>query len=211
MRAATMIVRIPGNWIGDLATSCDMSIRVIKCVPKEGSGGQSVVQIDAADGTTGTDLVEKILAVEPKCRVQLTSAGPGRFIGTVQTNTCVVCRLVADSGCFLDTAMSKGDGTVQWNVLAPNAAALKLLHDKVTKLGCSVELKKVSVLRTSSELTKAQERVLQMAYDLGYFDIPKKIDLARLAKRLEISKATLDIMLRRAQRKIIANHVGELP
>jgi len=211
MRAATMVVRIPGNWIGDLATSCDMSIRVIKCVPREGSGGQSIVQIDAADGTTGTDLVEKIRAVEPKCRVQLTSAGPGRFIGTVETNTCVVCRLVADSGCFLDSAMSKGDGTVQWNILAPNASALKSLHDKVTKLGCSVELKKVSVLRTSSELTKAQERVLQMAYDLGYFDIPKKIDLARLAKRLEISKATLDIMIRRAQRKIIANHIGELP
>ncbi len=211
MRAATMVVRIPGNWIGDLATSCDLSIRVIKCVPREGAGGQSLVQIDTVDGTTGTDLVEKIRRVEPKCRVQLTSAGPGRFIGTVETNTCVVCRLVAESGCFLDSAMSVGDGTVMWNVLAPNAAALKSLHDKVTKLGCSVNLKKVSLLRTSSELTRAQERVLQIAYDLGYFDIPKKIDLARLAKRLEISKATLDIMLRRAQRKIIANHVGGLP
>lgn len=211
MRSATMVVRIPGNWIGDLATSCDLSIKVIKCVPREGTGGQSVVQIDTVDGTTGTDLVDKIRAIEPKCRVQLTSAGPGRFIGTVETNTCVVCRLVADSGCFLDSATSINDGTVQWNVLAPNAAALKSLHDKVTKLGCSVELKKVSVLRTSSELTRAQERVLQMAYNLGYFDIPKKVDLARLAKNLEISKATLDIMLRRAQRKIIANHVGGLP
>lgn len=211
MRSATMVVRIPGNWIGDLATSCDLSIKVIKCVPREGIGGQSVVQIDTADGTTGTDLVDKIRSIEPKCRVQLTSAGPGRFIGTVETNTCVVCRLVADSGCFLDSAASISDGTVQWNVLAPNAAALKSLHDKVTKLGCSVELKKVSVLRTSSELTRAQEKVLQMAYDLGYFDIPKKIDLARLAKNLEISKATLDIMIRRAQRKVIANHVGGLP
>jgi len=211
MRSATMIVRIPGNWIGDLATSCDLSVKVIKCVPKEGAGGQSVVQIDTVDGTTGTDLVDKIRAIEPKCRVQLTSAGPGRFIGTVETNTCVVCRLVADSGCFLDSATSINDGTVQWNVLAPNAAALKSLHDKVTNLGCSVELKKVSVLRTSSELTRAQEKVLQMAYNLGYFDIPKKIDLARLARNLEISKATLDIMLRRAQRKVIANHVGGLP
>lgn len=211
MRSATMIVRIPGNWIGDLATSCDLSIKVIKCVPREGSGGQSVVQIDTADGTTGTDLVDKIRAIEPKCRVQLTSAGPGRFIGTVEANTCVVCKLVADTGCFLDSAASVSDGTVQWNILAPNAAALKSLHDKVTHLGCSVELKKISVLRTSSELTRAQERVLQMAYNLGYFDIPKKIDLARLAKNLEVSKATLDIMIRRAQRKIIANHVGGLP
>jgi hypothetical protein len=71
MRSATMIVRIPGNWIGDLATSCDPSIKVIKCVPREGAGGQNVVQIDTVDGTTGTDLVDRIRAIEPKCRVHM--------------------------------------------------------------------------------------------------------------------------------------------
>ncbi len=99
---------------------------------------------------------------------------------------------------------------MQWNVIAPNAKALSVLVEKVTELGCTVDVEKISVLRTASELTVAQEKVLQMAYELGYFDIPKKVTLDTLAKRLEISKATLDVMLRRAQRKLVASHIGEI-
>jgi len=116
---------------------------------------------------------------------------------------------MADSGCFMDSASNRDGGMMQWNVIAPNAAALRNLVEKVKELGCTVQVEKVSVLRTVSELTLAQEKVLQMAYELGYFEIPRKITLDKLAKRLEISKATLDVMLRRAQRKLVASHIGE--
>jgi predicted DNA binding protein len=175
-----------------------------------GSGGMSLLQIDSPEDMTGTSLSDRIRALEPRCEVNLTAAGPGRFIGTAQTSTCVVCKLLAGHGCFLDSANSKSDGLLQWNVIAPNADALKGLVDKITALGCSVELKRVSKLSTASELTRAQERVLQMAYELGYFEIPRRTNLDKLAKRLEISKATLDVMIRRAQKKIIASHMGEL-
>ena len=69
-------------------------------------------------------------------------------------------------------------------------------------------VEKVTILRTARELTTEQERVLETAFDLGYFDIPKKIKLEDLARRLNISKATLDVVLRRAQRKVVASHVG---
>ncbi len=210
MRSATMLVKIPGNWIGDLCTSCDLSVKVLKCIPMNGSGGMSLLQIDASEDMTGTALSERIMALEPRCDVKLTAAGPGRFIGTAQTSTCVVCKLLAEHGCFLDSATSKSDGLLQWNVIAPNADALRGLVEKITALGCTVELKRVSKLCTASELTRTQERVLQMAYELGYFEIPRKVNLDKLAKRLEISKATLDVMMRRAQKKIVASHMSEL-
>lgn len=210
MRSATMLVRIPGNWIGDLCTSCDLTVKVLKCIPMNGSGGMSLLQIDSSEDMTGTAISERIMAVEPRCDVKLTSAGPGRFVGPVQTYTCVVCKLLAEHGCFLDSANSKSDGMLQWNVIAPNADALRRLVDKVKALGCSVELKRVSKLSTASELTRTQERVLQLAYELGYFEIPRRIKLDKLAKRLEISKATLDVMIRRAQKKIIASHMGDI-
>lgn len=210
MRSATMLVKIPGNWIGDLCTSCDLSVKVLKCIPMNGSGGMSLLQIDSPDDMTGTQLSERIRALEPRCDVSLTSAGPGRFVGTAQTSTCVVCKLLAEHGCFLDSATSKSDGILQWNVIAPNGNALGELVDKIKALGCSVELRRVSKLSTASELTRTQERVLQLAYQLGYFEIPRKINLEKLAKRLEISKATLDVVIRRAQRKIVASHMGEL-
>ncbi len=210
MRFASLLVKIPGNWIGCLTSSCDLSVRILKCVPKNGTGGQSLLQIDTDPGLSQEELVERIRDIEPNCTVQLTAAGPGRHIGTMELQQCAACRLMADSGCFMDSASNREGGMMQWNVIAPNAGALRNLVSKVTELGCTVEVEKISVLRTASELTVAQERVLQMAYELGYYEIPKKITLDKLAQRLEISKATLDVMLRRAQRKLVASHIGEL-
>lgn len=210
MRFASLLVKIPGNWIGCLTSSCDLSVRILKCVPKNGVGGQSLLQIDTDPGLSQEDLVERIRDIEPNCNVQLTAAGPGRHIGTVELQQCAACRLMADSGCFMDSASNREGGMMQWNVIAPNAGALRNLVSKVTELGCTVEVEKISVLRTASELTVAQEKVLQMAYELGYYEIPRKITLDKLAKRLEISKTTLDVMLRRAQRKLVASHIGEL-
>jgi predicted DNA binding protein len=210
MRSATMLVKIPGNWIGDLCTSCDLSVKVLKCIPMNGSGGMSLLQIDSPEDMSGTLLSERIRNLEPRCDVKLTSAGPGRFVGTAQTSNCLVCKLFAEHGCFLDSATSEDSGELKWNVIAPNAEALKGLVDKIKALGCSVDMKRVSRLNTASELTRTQERVLQMAYELGYFEIPRKINLEKLASRLEISKATLDVMIRRAQKKIVASHMNEL-
>jgi predicted DNA binding protein len=92
--------------------------------------------------------------------------------------------------------------------LAPNAADLRELVEKIKTLGGEVKVERISMLRTASELTVAQEQVLQLAFELGYYDIPKRTNLDRLAKRLEISKATLDVMLRRAQRKLVSSHLG---
>ncbi|HEX7391627.1 MAG TPA: helix-turn-helix domain-containing protein [Thermoplasmata archaeon] len=210
MRLAVLAVNIPGNWIKTLSTSCDLSVRVFKCVPRNGGGGQGFLQIDTAADMSGEDLASRIKTHDPRCSVQLISAGPGRYVGTVELDTCQVCRLVADSGCFLDSATSRPDGLVQWNVISPNAAGLKTLVDRVRELGCSATVERVSKLRTAQELTREQERVLQLAYELGYYEIPRKIKLEKLAKRLEISKATLDVMLRRAQRKVIARHLGNM-
>lgn len=110
----------------------------------------------------------------------------------------------------MDSTSSRDHGLVQWNVVAPNSAALRDLVKKAQDLGCAVRIEKMTILRTASELTLAQEKLLQMALDLGYFDIPKRITLDKLARRLEISKTTLDMMLKRAQRKLTASHVGEI-
>lgn len=209
MRSASLLVKIPGNWIGCLSSSCDLSVKILKCVPKNGVGGQSLLQIDTDPSISQDELAKRIREVEPNCTVQLTAAGPGRHIGTVELQQCAACRLMADSGCFMDSASNRDNGMMQWNVIAPNSRALMNLVEKVRELGCTVEVEKISVLRTASELTVAQEKVLHLAYDLGYFEIPKKITLDKLAKRLEISKATLDVMLRRAQRKLVASHIGE--
>lgn len=210
MRSATLRVHIPGNWIGCLSSTCDLSVRVLKCSTRNSEGGQSILQIDAPAELTQEELVRRIKVIEPRCVVQLDNLGPGRHLATVQLETCKACQLVSETGCFMDSATTTGDGDIHWNIVAPNAAALNTLVDKIKALGCTVTVDRISLLRTGSELTKAQEHVLAMAYELGYYEIPRKVTLAILAKRLEVSKATLDVILRRAERKLVADKLGRM-
>ena len=57
-----------------------------------------------------------------------------------------------------------------------------------------------------SRLTEKQRRVLIMAHKLGYYDIPKKIRLVQLAEKLDLAYSTVDMQLRRAERRLL-NHI----
>ena len=57
-----------------------------------------------------------------------------------------------------------------------------------------------------NRLTEKQRRALITAYTLGYYDVPKKIGLVQLAERLDRAHSTLDVQLRRAERRLL-NHI----
>lgn len=209
MRLASLLLRIPDNWIGDLCKSTDTTVKILRCAPKNGDGGQSLVRIESSNGIAEEDIVNRVRSVDPNSRISFSRNGSERLLATVEMGSCTACRALADSNCILDSAASRPDGGIQWNIVAPTGAALTDLVNNLKSRGTSVVVEKVTVLRTARELTTEQEMVLQTAFELGYFDIPKKVKLEDLAKRLNISKATLDVVLRRAQRKIVASHIGD--
>lgn len=53
------------------------------------------------------------------------------------------------------------------------------------------------------DLTEKQKRAFELAVENGYYDIPKRTDLKRLAKIIEISLATYQEHLKRAEAKVI--------
>ncbi|UCE92375.1 MAG: helix-turn-helix domain-containing protein [Methanobacteriota archaeon] len=183
-------------------------MKVLRCARKNGDGGQSLVRIESRDGLTEEEISAYVRSADPDSDISFSRNGSNRFLAAVEMKSCTTCRVLADSNCILDSAISRPDGGIQWNIVAPTGAALTRLVDDLKSKGATVAVEKVTVLRTARELTTEQEKVLQTAFELGYFDIPKKVKLEELAKRLQISKATLDVVLRRAQRKIVASHIG---
>ena len=57
-----------------------------------------------------------------------------------------------------------------------------------------------------NRLTEKQQRALIAAYTLGHYDVPKKISLVQLVEKLNLSLSTLDVLLRRAERRLL-NHI----
>ena len=53
------------------------------------------------------------------------------------------------------------------------------------------------------DLTDKQKRVFELAIENGYYDIPKRTDLKKLAQIMKIAIATYQEHLKRAEAKII--------
>jgi len=60
-----------------------------------------------------------------------------------------------------------------------------------------------------SHLTEKQRQVLITAHNLGYYDVPRKINLVQLAKRLDLALSTLDVHLRKAERRLLNRIMNE--
>lgn len=210
MRLATLLVRCEDNWISSFSNRTGMSVQVQRCALKSGGRGRSILRISGPEGRSKEEVEGDIGISSPSCSVSLTTVSPGKWIGTAEVTDCRLCCALSNSDCMLDSARSNAQGEVEWVVVAPNASALSSLVGELRALGCQVDVAKVKDLKDARELTEHQRKALRLAYELGYYDIPKRINLQELARRMEISKPTLDIILRRAQRKLVEERMESL-
>lgn len=90
----------------------------------------------------------------------------------------------------------------------PDRDALVTLNDRYRRRGLSV---RVTHLRTAAEdgaallgLTAKQQELLTVAYEEGYFAVPRGISQDELAERLGVSKSAISQRLRRAIAELCA-------
>ncbi len=203
-----MMLRIPGNWIGELSVRCNASVRVLQCVPADRTTGRSLLRIETFEGMADGELEEALKIIGPNCRVDLATLGPGKHIASVTNNACLICNLLNEADCFLDSAVSQTDGKMAWTVIAPRSDNIGRLIARLKEMGCEVEMLNLRDQEEDGPLTYHQEKVLRTAYDMGYYDIPRAITLADLSDKLGMARSTIDVVLRRAERRLIGKHIG---
>jgi predicted DNA binding protein len=210
MRSASIIIRIPDNLFGKISTSGDLSIQVLRCETMGQNGGRSLIEIDAPSEIDGECLAEIIREAEPSCEVNITPQGKQQHLASIVNNNCGVCAVVAEAGCFLESARSNGDGRMLWRIIAPSSTALQELVKRLRSIGCELEITRVSEHGAKKDMTSRQEQIVQLAFKLGYYDIPRHITLQELAERVGTCKSSLDLILRRAERMLICEHLGSI-
>ncbi|KQM12044.1 hypothetical protein AOA80_04735 [Methanomassiliicoccales archaeon RumEn M1] len=208
MRTAKLLLRIPGNWIGELSMRCNASVKVLQCVPADRTTGRSLLRIEALDGKAVQGLEDALKSIGPDCHVDLATLGPGKHIASVTNNACLICNLLNEADCFLDLAVSQPDGKIAWSVIAPRSENIGRLITRLKEMGCEVEMLNLRDQEEDGPLTFHQEKILRTAYDMGYYDIPRTATLADLSDRLGMARSTIDVVLRRAERRLIGEHIG---
>ncbi|MEM0449341.1 MAG: helix-turn-helix domain-containing protein [Methanomassiliicoccales archaeon] len=210
MRLATLTLKCKDNWVAKFSKITGMKVEIERCIPKHGNKGQGLLKIHGPEDMTQEEVERKLGSILPGCSTKLMMVSPGHWLGTTEVPFCQLCQALSKTNCILESARSGQEGEIEWSVIAPDASALTCLVKELSESGCQVKVKKVVRLKDARGLTGRQSHALRMAYDLGYFDIPRKINLDQLAKRMEISKPSLDIILRRAQRKLVEEQMASL-
>jgi predicted DNA binding protein len=118
-----------------------------------------------------------------------------------------IIREFAKSGGFLSAPYEIRDGRVKLTFIG-NAKEVGLFLGYIQKLGVEYTVLSLTDATFSldsplSRLTDQQRKVLTMAFNLGYYCLPRKIDSDGLAKKLGIRDSTFIIHRRKAESQIL--------
>ena len=117
--------------------------------------------------------------------------------------------MINESDCFLRSARSLKDGALEWTVITATDGALSRMTKKLKGMGCGVKVVRLNRLEDVDVLTERQEEIIRKAFELGYFDYPRKITIRELAKRSGVSTSTLGEILQRGERNLIEHHLNK--
>ncbi|MEE9267792.1 MAG: helix-turn-helix domain-containing protein [Thermoplasmata archaeon] len=201
MIEAVLRVHLPCSWVTRLMTEHGATVNVVEQKDLEGGVLQSLVEIELGEA----DPAEVIASLEGSpdvLRVEAEVPPKGRILATVQVKDCQACHSLAESECFLTDATAMGDGGLVWHIIAPERSTVEDLMKSLDG-GPRVELLSIRSAKTKGMLTDRQEKVISLAYSLGYFEFPKKINLTSMAKKLGVAKSTLSEILRTGEAKVL--------
>jgi predicted DNA binding protein len=95
------------------------------------------------------------------------------------------------------------NGVAIWKVLVRSRTDLKKSVKQIRLGGIPVSVVDVKPAVSNNGLTRRQRRLLEMAYQKGFFDVPRRTTLRLLATELGVSPSTLMESLRRAEARIL--------
>jgi len=118
-----------------------------------------------------------------------------------------ILRALLQSECIIKYPVIFQNGIGTWEVLSPRKQ-LDYLLSMLDEYKIQYKLQSIEPFSEENNrvvLTTRQEKVREMALELGYYDIPRRITLTELAKKLKIATSTLSGILRRISRTLVTN------
>jgi hypothetical protein len=120
-------------------------------------------------------------------------------------------RLLVGEGATLLEATITNDRW-RFRLLFSDRPALARTYENCERAGLSVDIAKIYNLdegrQDQSGLTDAQQEVLTLGFEHGYYEIPRQISVQELAAKLDISHQALSERLRRAHSPLVESAIG---
>jgi hypothetical protein len=175
-------------------------IRVSSITPHKGKL-RHLVEVSGRDSWK----VANVLATPETRELQpLSSKG---YLDVIDTPGCPLYEVLSSTSCFLIKETVQ-EGFLEWDVIGESVGVVNTLVRKLRKSGAEVALVRTEKLNGSRRLTNRQEQVLRQAYESGFFESPHETSVRQLGRALKCSPSTLTRLLRKAEKKAVADKLG---
>jgi len=84
---------------------------------------------------------------------------------------------------------------------------LRRFFSKLERRNVRYVIEKAETLKHIGELTAIQEKILRLAYESGYYEVPRGTSIAELAKKLGISPHAISETIRRAHKRLVERYL----
>lgn len=205
MYEVVLSVHLKQSWIGRIKLQFPVDINVLDTIPFEGEGVQDLVEVKL-NGTSPEVLESAIRELDGVDFVKISRVEREKVVVIVGTKGCIGCRAIIESGCFLVSAETDKDGWVEWKLILNEKRQLQNLVENLESHGVDSQLILIKPVDDKESLTNRQENIIKTALERGYYDFPKRIGIRELARRFDISTASVSETLRRGQKKIIEEY-----
>ncbi len=207
MLEAVIAIETPEEWKQEIIKKYHAKIHILDCLPVQESSCRNLVEIEVAPeyAQMVLDDISSNPGVE---RSDLEVVDSGKLKGSIKTNICMGCCTLSSTMTFVVGLHMDGEGRVVQRLITTDKEEIRRLVAHLEGRGHTVTLQRLTTLEGDERLTSRQEDLLQIAYERGYFDHPKRISLRDLAGMFGVSVSTLSEMLRKGQRKIMEEYFG---
>ena len=180
-----------------------LTVKIVQCSFLSEGAGCSIIKLTDTDGEYEDALHNYSNHTDIKGECSVIKISRNRYLATVMNNNCELAQILSRSGCFLTSAIPSDDNLIYWDVFAPNNRYITNLIETMREHGYGVTRLSSREYDEENVLTKRQEEIIRYAFDNGYYEVPKKINLDDIAEKFDISKSTASVIIRDAEKKLI--------
>jgi hypothetical protein len=120
----------------------------------------------------------------------------------LEIDECPLLHAVVGSGVLPRFPFEVRGGFDEWLIIAKREDIAKFVRDLRSR-GSRIEIASSREHHTHDDLTHRQRELMEAAIAQGYYEVPRRVTLTKLADQLHLSKSTLSETLARGERRVI--------
>jgi len=190
-----------------LVSSGASSVKVFQCIPS--SKNQTATQaLWVRCNSCSVYMLRRLFKSLPNVDdVSFTRLGSGSYLGFVENRDCVCVRLGLVGEKISHIIPDSDGGSMLVHIYFKGEKDMRRFLSKLEGRGGRYAVDNVESLKHVGELTDMQEKTLRIAYDSGFYDVPRRTSIERLARLLGVSPHAVSETIRRAHRRLVANYL----